>query len=88
MSRLTSPATAPQHEVRHGRRGIGGRPRRLPTRHLWLPSRVVLGHLKLDAVAGEQSPADTCTTALPGRKVRQWSEHVGQTVVAAVTVMK
>ena len=36
------------------RRGIGGRLRHLQTRHLWLQSRVALGHLKLDVVAGER----------------------------------
>ena len=37
--------------------------RHLQTRHLWLQSRVALGHLKLDAVAGEKNPADTLTNA-------------------------
>ena len=37
-----------------------------------------LGHLKLDVDAGEQNPADTFTKPLPGRKIREWSEHVGQ----------
>ena len=61
------------------RRGIGGRLRHLQTRHLWLQSRVALGHLKLDVVAGEQNPADTLTIPLPGRrKIREWSERVGQ----------
>ena len=60
------------------RRGIGGRLRHLQTRHLWLQSRVALGHLKLDVVAGERNPADTLTKPLPGRKIREWSEHVGQ----------
>ena len=41
------------------RLGIGGRLGHLQTRHLWLQSRVALGHLKLDVVAGEQNPADT-----------------------------
>ena len=60
------------------RRGIGGRLRHLQTRHLWLQSRVALGHFKLDFVAGAQNPADTLTKPLPGRKIREWSEHVGQ----------
>ena len=60
------------------RRGIGGRLRHLQTRHLWLQSRVALGHLKLDVVAGGKNPADTLTKTLPGRKIREWSEHVGQ----------
>ena len=60
------------------RRGIGGRLRHLQTRHLWLQSRVALGHLKLDVVAGEKNPADTLTIPLPGREIREWSEHVGQ----------
>ena len=60
------------------RRGIGGRLRRLQTRHLWLQSRVALGHLKLDVVAGERDPADTFTKPLPGCKIREWSEHVGK----------
>ena len=51
------------------RRGIGGRLRQ---------SRVALGHLKLDFVAGEQYPADTLTNASANRKIRKWSEHVGQ----------
>ena len=59
------------------RRGIGGRLRHLQTRHLWLQSRVAPGHLKLDVVAGEHNPADTLTKPLPGRKIREWSEHVG-----------
>ena len=59
------------------RRGLGGRLRHLQTRHLWLQSRVALGHLKLDVVAGERNPADTLTKPLPGRKIREWSEHVG-----------
>ena len=60
------------------RRRIGGRLGHLQTRHLWLQSRVALGHLKLDVVAGERNPADTLTKPLPGRKIREWSEHVGQ----------
>ena len=59
------------------RRGIGGRLRHLQTRHLWLQSRVAPGHVKLDVVAGERNPADTLTKPLPGRKIREWSEHVG-----------
>ena len=47
-------------------------------RHLWLQSRVALDHLKLDVVAGERNPADALTKSLPGRKIREWSEHVGQ----------
>ena len=39
---------------------------------------MALGHLKLDVVAGERNPADTLTKPLPGRKIREWSEHVGQ----------
>ena len=54
------------------RRGIGGRLRHLQIRHLWL------GHLNLDVVAGEQNPADVLTKPVPGRKIREWSEHVGQ----------
>ena len=53
------------------RRGIGGRLRLLQTRHLWLQSRVALGHVKLDVVAGERNPADTLTKPLPGRKIRE-----------------
>ena len=41
------------------KRGIGGSLRHLQTRHLWLQSRVALGHLKLDVVAGERNPADS-----------------------------
>ena len=58
------------------RRGIGGRLRHLQTRHLWLQSRVSLDHLKLDVVAGERNPADILTKLLPGRKIREWSEHM------------
>ena len=54
-----------------------GRLRHLQTRHLWLQSRVALRRLKLDVVAGERNPADTLTKPLPGRKIREWSEHVG-----------
>ena len=60
------------------RRGIGGQLRHLQTRHLWLQSRIALGHLKLDVVAGEQNPADVLTKPLPGRKIQEWSEHVAQ----------
>ena len=60
------------------RRGIGGRLRHLQTRHLWLQSRIALDHLKLDLVAGELNPADILTKPLPGRKIRDWSEFVGQ----------
>ena len=60
------------------RRGIGGRLRHLQLRHLWLQSRVALGHLKLDVVAGDKNPADSLTKPLRGRKIREWSEHVGQ----------
>ena len=60
------------------RRGIGGHLRHLHTRHSWLQSRVALGRLKLDVVAGERNPADTLTKPLPGRKIREWSEIVGQ----------
>ena len=59
-------------------RGSGGRLRHLQTRHLWLQSRIALGHLKLDVVAGEQNPADVLTKPLLGRKIQEWSEHVGQ----------
>ena len=55
------------------KRGIGGRIRRLPTRHL-----SAVGHMKFDVVVGEQNPADILTKALSGRKIREWSEHVGQ----------
>ena len=27
---------------------------------------------------GERNPADTLTKPLPGRRIREWSEHVGQ----------
>ena len=46
--------------------------------HLGLQSRVALGHLKLDIVAGERNPADAIAKPLLGRKIREWSEHVGQ----------
>ena len=60
------------------RRGIEGLLRHLQTRHVWLQSRVAVGHLKLDVVAGERNPADTLTKSLSGRRIREWSEHVGQ----------
>ena len=60
------------------RRGTGGRLRHIQTRHLWSQSPVALGHLKLDVVAGDQNPADTLPKPLQGRKIREWSEHVGQ----------
>ena len=60
------------------RRGIGGRLRHLQTRHLWLQSRVALGHLKLDVVAGVRNPTDTLTKPLPGRKISEWSAQVGR----------
>ena len=56
------------------RRGIGGRLRHLQTRHLWLQSRVALGHLNLDVVAGEGNPADKLTKPLPSREIREWSD--------------
>ena len=37
------------------RRGVGRRLRHLRTRRLWLQSRVALGHLRLNLVAGEQT---------------------------------
>ena len=74
--RIYSDSSAARSVAR--RRGIGGRLRRLQPRHLWLQSRVALGHLKLDVVASERNPADTLTKPLPGRKIREWSEHVGQ----------
>ena len=43
------------------RRGIGGRLRHLQTRHLWLQSRVALGHLKLDVVASERNKSSGYT---------------------------
>ena len=60
------------------RREIGGRLRHLQTRHLWLQRRVAFGHKKMYVVADEQNPADTVTKPLPRRKIREWSEHVGQ----------
>ena len=67
------------------RRGIGGRPRHLQTRHLWLQSRVALGHLKLDVVAGEKNPADTVTKPLPGRKNPRMVGTCWSEMVAAIT---
>ena len=58
--------------------GNEGRLTLLQTRHLWLQSRIALGHLKLDVFAGAQNPADTLTKPLPGRKIREWSAYVGQ----------
>ena len=58
------------------RRGPAGRLRHLRTLHLWLQSRIALGDLKLDVVAGESNPADVLTKALPDRKSRESSEHV------------
>ena len=60
------------------RRGIEGHLKHLQTGHLWLQSRVTLVHLKLDVDAGERKQADTLTKPLPERKIREWSEHVGQ----------
>ena len=59
-------------------RGIGGRLRHLQTRHMWLQSRVALGHLKLDVVAGERNPADTFTRTC-------WSEMVAAIVTTTTT---
>ena len=73
--RIYSDSSAARSVAR--RRVLGGRLRHLQTRHLWLQSRVALGRLKLD-VAGEQNPADTLTKPLPGCKIREWPEHVGQ----------
>ena len=63
------------------RRGIGGRLRQLETRHLWLQSRVALGHLKLDVVAGEKESSGFTHETIAGmqnpRMVRTcWSEMV------------
>ena len=73
-----STVTAQQQEVLQEDEELEDVSENLQTRHLWLQSRVALGHLKLDVVAGEQNPADTLTKPLPGRKIREWSEHVGQ----------
>ena len=57
------------------RRGIGGRLRLLQTRRSKLQSRVALGHLKLDVVAGEQNPVDA--RSKDPRMVRTcWSKMV------------
>ena len=68
------------------RRGVGGRLRHLQTRHSRLQSRVALGHLMLDVVAGEQNPADTHASTARSQDSRVvgtcWSE-----MVAAVTMM-
>ena len=73
---IYSDSSAARSVVRRHR--IGGRLRHLQTRNLWWQSRVALGHLKLDVIAGERNPADTLTKPLLGRKIREWSEHVGQ----------
>ena len=70
------------------RRGIGGRLSHLQTRHLWLQSRIALGHLKLDVVAGEQNPA--LTKPLPrhknSRTVRTcWSKLVAPIITTTTT---
>ena len=78
MFQCKSTVTAQQQEVLQEDEELEGRLRHVQTRHLWLQSRVALGHLKLDVVAGEKNPADTLTKPLPGRKIREWSEHVGQ----------
>ena len=78
MFQYKSTVTAQHQEVLQEDEELEGRLRHLQTRHLWLQSRVALGHLKLDVVAGERNPADTLTKPLPGRKIREWSEHVGQ----------
>ena len=62
MFQNKSTVTAQQQGVLQEDVGIGGRLRHLQTRHLWLQSRVALGHLKLDVVAGEWNPADTHET--------------------------
>ena len=56
----------------------------MQTLHFGLQSRVAVGHLKLDVVAGEPNEADTLTKPLPGRKIREWSEHCWSKVVAAI----
>ena len=62
------------------RRGIGERLRHLQTRHLWLQSRVALGHLKLDVVAGER------IQRIHSRMVRTcWSEMVAAIVTTTTT---
>ena len=73
----TPTATAQQHGVWHADT--------LKKRHLWQQSRIVLGHMKLVAVAGERNLVEALTTALPGRKIRERSLHVGQTTTAATT---
>ena len=68
------------------RRRGGGRLRHLQTRLSRLQSRVALGHLMLDVVAGEQNPADTHASTARSQDSRVvgtcWSE-----MVAAVTMM-
>ena len=57
------------------RRGIGGR-----LRHFADASFVVAessGAWSFE-VGCEKNPADTLTKPLPGRKIREWSENVGQ----------
>ena len=48
------------------------------TRHFWLQNRITLGHLKVYTVAGDWIQRDILTEPLPGRKIREWSEYVGQ----------
>ena len=60
------------------RSGIGGRLRHLQTRHLWFADPDSSWSLKLDVVAGKQKPVDVPTKQFPLRKIREWSEHVGQ----------
>ena len=67
------------------RRGIGGRLRHLQTRHLWLQSRVALGHLKLDVVAGEESGRHARETIAGTRNPRMVGTCRSEMVAAITT---
>ena len=79
MSALTSTATSQQHGVLRGDAEVEDVSDTCRRFYFWLQSRVALVHLKLDIVVGERNPADTLTKAMPGRRIREWSAHVGQT---------
>ena len=68
------------------RRGIGGCLRHLQTCHLWLQSRVALGHFKLDVVAGERNPADTIAGTQNARIFRTcWSKMFAAILTTTTT---
>ena len=75
------------------RRGIGGRLRHLQTRHLWLQSRVALGHLKLDGrrrrAESSRHAHETVPRSHDSRVVRTcWSKIVAAFMMTATAHLR